>query len=440
MSEIQDASTQTVELTESSKWSNESGSQKRIPLTESDYNALEELNNEVERTSRYNENSVLKLWRDNKPQFDGNKLGFKWESNSVVGVIGLPSGLKIQILPDIPAHRLGWLLQYGKRIEPVINDKPTKVGEGAGFIDAVAALYTSELTEALRSGLDQNYGREIETRSAIRGQISFSNQLRQEEPGATKFVCRHSNLTYDTPLNHALLEGLTAFRGHVTVNEIEESIVQLENRIGRHISREHVDAADLDRVSLNRLNERYRDAFRLARYIIQNQNVGGYGVDAESFSILFSLSTVFEEVGRRALMNGGLIEGGFAVSTQQARRLTSQGDYKIIPDILIRDEEGDVVGVGDVKWKISREPKPDRNDRYQMISYQATESAPGLLIYPDQNRSFDPMLDLVGNDPLYILEIPVREEAPDYSTYVSRIQESAREKLSSMLDPVSPSD
>ncbi|KAB1198312.1 MULTISPECIES: McrC family protein [Haloferax] len=425
-----------IELTESTRW-NRRGSPGKIWLSHAEYECLQEVNSSIRRAKRYNENELLELWRDGgRPQGD-TRVAYKWKSNSVVGVVGLPNGRQLRIRPRTSPHRFGWLVQYAMRIEPVIEERPTTVDDGEGFIDAVAALYLAELREALRYGLDRNYERRTDSRSTIRGRLQISRQLQRHGPVSTTFECRHDELTYDTPLNRALLQAVLTFRRHVQTEHLRGALERLERDLARHVSRTPIQSSTLETVELTRLNEQFHDAFKIAKYVLRSHDAGGVGGSTDSFSLLFSLSTVFEDVARRALEEGGLRRAGYTIATQEARPVTRNDEFRIIPDLLIRNSDRDVAAVGDVKWKSNTSRKPRRDDFYQLISYQSLEDAPGLVVYPEQRRSFDPaVVELRANDPLHIVELPTGADVSDYMAFTDALESAARRTLQVLFDGI----
>lgn len=429
-----------IVLSESAKWKYSDREPDRIELSERDIAAIEDLNDDVAASERYNENWVLQIWSDGPASEDG-RTEYKWKTNSVVGIIGLPSRRRLRIEPRKSPDRLGWLLQYALRIEPVLGTTETRVGDGTGFIDALAALYASELDEALRGGIDREYQSVERDRSSIRGRLDLTSQLRRHGSTATSFACRHDELTTDTPLNRALLLAAGEFKVRTNIPSLTADLERLERRLARHVPRAAVSTQELADVTLTRLNERYHDSFRIARYVIDGRDVGGFDEAADVFSLLFSLSTVFEDVARRALEEGGLRDAGWTVDAQAKRSVTEGGEFLIRPDFLVSDESGNSTLVGDAKWKSDNRRKPRRSDLYQLISYQTIESAPGILVYPAQERSFAPaVLRIRGGDPLYILELPTNADVSNYAAYADRLRDAASEVFGAVHETIVEAD
>ena len=414
-----------IALVATTEWWHSGREPQPIALTEDDVAVINDLNDQVNAAERYNENWVLKIWGGDTASEGGETL-YKWKTNSVVGVFGLSSGRRLWIEPSKSPTNLGWLLQYALRIEPVLDSTEIRVGDDAGFIDALAALYAIELEQALRGGINRDYQQTDQARESIRGRFDLTRQLQSHGPVATSFECRHNELTSDTPLNRALLLAASEFRARTKIRRLESDLERLERRLARHVSREMVTSRELADVTLTRLNERYHDAFRMAKYVIDGRNVGGFDEAVDTFSLLFSLSTVFEDVARRALEEGGIHDAGWSIDGQAERPVTEDGDFQIRPDLLIVNNSGEPAIVGDAKWKSTDRLKPRESDLYQLISYQTIESSPGVLVYPAQKRSFSPtVLQIRGSDPLYIIELPTDADATSYETYTKQLREAA---------------
>jgi 5-methylcytosine-specific restriction enzyme subunit McrC len=104
---------------------------------------------------------------------------------------------------------------------------------------------------------------------------------------------------------------------------------------------------------------------------------------------------------------------------------------RIRPDILVRDEMGQVQRVGDAKWKLG---KPSNSDFYQLTSYQLAFDAPGILFYPEQDGDIASENVVTGGYPLHLVEVPTRHagESLGWDRYVNGVEEHTRDAFNNI--------
>jgi len=213
----------------------------------------------------------------------------------------------------------------------------------------------------------------------------------------------------------------------------------------RELAFAYADIADIavsalrwDSVVLDRTNSRWRDLLSLARLFLGNRfQTTSTGV-GDGFSLLFEMSTLFEEyvarMLKRALSGTGLsvvIQGGrlYCLESEDCRGL-----FQTRPDILVK-RGNEVVQIIDTKWKrlTARVLDPKRgvsqSDIYQMIAYGHLYTCNAMtLLYPHH----DGLSQGEGNLETY------RISGSDHRLEVATIDVSTSDRLKSRLAKLSP--
>jgi 5-methylcytosine-specific restriction enzyme subunit McrC len=177
------------------------------------------------------------------------------------------------------------------------------------------------------------------------------------------------------------------------------------------------------------LNDHYGDIIRLTKLVLQSHFVREFrGGSRESFSLLVDMNRIFERVVERAMKNAVRTRPGWTVDAQHSSTNLIESDKHTVtirPDILIRDNKGQVRCIGDAKWKLG---SPSNNDFYQLASYQLAFNSPGLLLYPEQGGSVASENTIAGDHPLHLVEMPTKHEGEStgYNVYVAELEERSQ--------------
>lgn len=92
-------------------------------------------------------------------------------SGSAVGVLTLPSGLRVEVTPKTTVTRLLWALQYAFDSPVELLDTETEFTSASSFFDAIAVLFRAELQSVFTAGLHRDYVREQSVETQVQGRI-----------------------------------------------------------------------------------------------------------------------------------------------------------------------------------------------------------------------------------------------------------------------------
>ncbi|WP_019989010.1 McrC family protein [Rudanella lutea] len=365
-------------------------------------------------------------------------------TGSYAGLIGLPGGAILEILPRFstidpagtdPAHARKALLRMLRHLPGSPFRTLTEAHLGATQMpiwNVFVQAFLDALSVVSRQGLQTAYQSVEANQPVIRGQFQPARNLRQNLAHAERLAIRYDTLSLDIPPNRVLKTALVHVLPRVGTGTLETRLYQMLAIL--HDVPTSADLhADLRAVrSLNRLFDRYTLALQWAELLLTGRALGPRSGSVSALSLLFPMQRVFEEYvahGFRAFWPTG------EVSTQEssAHLVEEHGGtpkFRLRPDVLVRQPDRTLVF--DTKWKrIDGQNRQgqygiDSGDLYQLFAYgKKYEANDVFLIYP-ATPTFTAPLDVFGYDPAMRLHVlpfdvsqPLRHEVEKLYNYVS---------------------
>ena len=327
-------------------------------------------------------------------------------AGQVVGVVAA-EGCSLEILPKIDGlgegeddfsrglirRRLVHMLAVAIDVD-IAGGRVTELGwQRDNVLEILIGLFTRKLADAVRLGLPRSYISHEEELPALRGRLNAIRQFTTLAASPQKLACRYDALSPDVTLNR-IMKAAIARLSHLSRST--------ENRrLLRELALAYVDIADLqlaafrwDEVVLDRTNQRWRELLGLARLLLGERFQTTTTGEAQGFSLLFEMNTLFEEYVAR-LLGRSLAKDGLTVKRQGGRlyclkELDDEGRsrFQTIPDILVK-RGTDILLVIDTKWKrLSpriEDPKQgiSQADVYQIMAYaRIYQCLRVMLLYP----------------------------------------------------------
>ena len=360
-----------------------------------------------------------------------------------VGVIGLPSGATLEIEPKVRCNLLFLLAASGSLDENLAYESHEAGFEtGKSFIEIIATLFERELDRIITRGLEQQYQVHENTLRFLRGQLDIQKQLHRQGPVATQFECRYDELSHSTIANQVLLETTTVLCRLVEDETLRRPLTKYRGMLRRQITVEQGIVDRIEEIEFTHLNNYYRRAIKLAKLILSSHYINRFAGRTRSFeSLTFDMATTFENALYQASKTAFERNSrAFKITRNDLGPLVkseqSSKPRRLEPDLIVRRRSDDqVVLVGDVKWK--KHSAPSRNDLYQIATYQAKYSTPGILLYPLTNDNshdrYDYIEDSVDRPSLYLRTIEINTSS-SYDQFQNHLQDKLYESLSSLIN------
>lgn len=374
------------------------------------------------------------------------------------GVASVHDDLRIIVRPKAVGTNLVPLLQYVRGTDIGIIDRQTKIETGGTFLDSIARLYVSELERVLQLGLYSDYRRRQDTREHLRGRLDIQRQIQRQTPTNTEFEVEYDELTTDIPMNQALYRGADILLGLVEGDEdgnLTSKLIHQKRRLAQHVTVRNVRPHEFADSELTRLNDYYEDAIRIAEMMIRNSLLGyPEETDDESemetenrysdtYGFFVDMNNFFEKVVERCSES---VASSLGYTTDYQAEVTSVVDPEIgmRPDVVIRDDSGEIALIIDAKWKTKDLPRDEgvigdewdasdvrNSDIYQMVSYQLVHGVPGLLLYPGQMLNVDIEFEIQddGVPPLHAKSLPTDADVEKASDVIEQIENEFRRHI-----------
>lgn len=330
---------------------------------------------------------------------------YQVRTGSIVGTLAWPE-LQVQIRPKVDLANLFFLLSYGL---PLVEwrDGVFPYEQSRDLFLAVAAVFELELRRALRYGLARGYIDREEPLAGLRGRLLIDRQLIGRQGQAIPLECRFQEHTEDVPLNRVIKAALR----RLTSAPLGDHALsrRLRQVLGAFTEVEDADYApsQLPAVVINRLNNRWEGALKLAELILNGESLRDEAGSIRGTAFVVDMNKLFERF-LEEVVRAEATHDGFAFARQSPQWLTA--DILMRPDLVI-SRRGTKLAVGDAKY-IELEGWPHAN-LYQMLAYCISMGLPrGLLIYAN-TRPLEAHRVLGQDVELEIMGIDMSAEPPD---------------------------
>lgn len=259
-----------------------------------------------------------------------------------------------------------------------------------GILEILIRLFCDKLFAQVHRGLVRRYEGQEGQLAVLRGRLDLGTHLRVNAANPERLYCRFDEFQADNPLNRvfkaALRMLLRVARDLNNQRRLAELLLAFEE-----ITDLPVAALPWHRIGFDRLNERYRPAFRLAELFLKGTAPNVTAGPEVGFSLFFDMNALFEEyIGRIATRV--FRPSGIQVALQGPQRFLVMDEadganaFAMRPDVVgMRD--GRAAWIIDTKWK---QLSPDevregaaQSDMYQMYAYGSSYGCTDVvLLYP----------------------------------------------------------
>lgn len=276
----------------------------------------------------------------------------------------------------------------------------------SSWFELLTRLFAADLYLQVQAGLPQAYITREERLPVLRGRWDIQRQLARHPDDPQHFSVIYDELTADTPLAQV-------FR--FTVERLLPLSSDPENRRLLGTLREWLSSTSLlteipesllNKITFNRLNERCRPAFHLARLFLSASapRLTAGGVPAYAF--VFDMNALFErfiaafiERHRSGLLPPEWQPAKILIQSERMPvYLANAGEkkaFRLRPDLLLVQGTGAPLLVADTKYKqirLSRgQPDIPQEDIYQMVAYGVRLRTQRLLLLYPQSAGEDPI-------------------------------------------------
>jgi 5-methylcytosine-specific restriction enzyme subunit McrC len=259
------------------------------------------------------------------------------------------------------------------------------------LLDVFILDFCARITDLLRGGAIRSYEEFEGDLSAIRGRLSLTEQVRRTPAHRNWLRCRFDELSLDNQHNRSLKAVLARLLPQAIGPAARTAVNGLSHRLAE-IADSPCSAADIDRLTFNRLTELWKPVFRRAAWFLRGLFPDVSAGDVEGVCLLFDMQRLFEAFFGACLQREWRANGaGSRIVLQGPARplaVSSNGPaFRLRPDAAVVSAAGSVERLFDAKWK-RLEPGVvgrgvAREDAYQLATYAGAYGCPGVaLVYP----------------------------------------------------------
>ncbi len=337
-----------------------------------------------------------------KHGFDVFKLSSETtlSSQQYVGV-AQAGGVTVEILPKVEGidgttmrRNLVGMLSVALDLEISVGDMARVSTQKSGILEIFIRLFCEKLFAQVHRGLVRRYEAREENLRFLRGRLAVIEQARLNFTNPERLYCRFDELQEDNAMNQVLKAAVKLLR-RISLDLGNQKKLNALSLVFEGVSDLPTRMLPLDRVSFDRMSDRYRASYKLAEMFLKNTPPDVGGGSASGYSIFFDMNVLFEEYIGRVAKNA-FRETGCRVTLQGPKRFlardetTSLAAFALKPDVVgTRNQKTE--WIIDTKWKRLTVEKPKDGvisaDVYQMYAYaNCYACADVVLLYPHHSE------------------------------------------------------
>lgn len=358
------------------------------------------------------------------------------KSTSFVGVITLPSGFRIQIIPKINKISLYYILCYLYDIKISTFDE-SKYPQGTFFLDIIALIFKSELEIIIQQGLFKKYLKEEKNQNYLKGKLLIDMQIKHNFVNKHKLFCEYDELTYNNLENQTMLYALALLSELVFGDSLKQELVDLKWILETEVTlRKSLKVEEVEKISFSRLNDYYEKIISMSKQIIREIHIDDvYSKEIQAYGYLINMNILFQDFIFK-IINDALpqynVKGQEKGIDNLLTPCKNAPSIKLKPDILIYEEEKCRLSI-DTKYKSMDDyygsAKAKSPDIYQIVSYSLAYRCNGMLIYPKIGDDICDCYNLADNSEnreIFVLTTNVSSEVElskrGFDEFINKIQ------------------
>lgn len=344
------------------------------------------------------------------------KKGDTVSINGYVGVISLPNGFQIEVLPKVELSctntekseekqlkekQLQETRQIFLKMLSYINYFPVKSFRNASLsskkmniFEIFIRNFIDDCWRLVKKGIASSYISTEDNISFFKGKLLVSEHISHNAFRKNKFYMEFDSFEQNRAENRLIKSTLLKLMQYTRNNENSKQIKQLLSyfdNVAESVNYEQ----DFSKVIIDRNTTSYSDLLAWAKIFLKDQSITMFTGKTNAKALLFKMDKIFESFVAAYLKKLFSNEPGISVSAQDKGKSllvenTHDGQNKIFnlrPDIVIK-QNGQPLCVLDTKWKkLTSSEKSNygisESDMYQMYAYAKRYEVKNVyVIYP----------------------------------------------------------
>lgn len=330
------------------------------------------------------------------------------QMKNYVGLIQLPSGFRIEILPKI------YNSENDSDVKKIFMKMLRSLRQFRGRQLNAANLYTSKmplyeifirtylemLLTLIKRGLKSSYTLREDNLNCLKGKLLFNQQIRYNTVHREKFFVRFDEYNLDRPEHRLIKSALIKLRQKSQDTTNRQLIYQMLAEFD-FIEPSANFVKDFSAIFIDRQNNEYKEIMRWTKIFLNNESVVSFAGQTNAQALLFPMEKLFETYVAHCLRQN---LSGHEVRTQVREEylFDTPQTFQLRPDILI--EGLDKKFIADTKWKcLCNNPRKNygisQADMYQMYAYaKKYDIGRVILLYPAVDFFSNEIISYGAND------------------------------------------
>lgn len=348
-----------------------------------------------------------------------------------VGVIRLPDGVQIEVLPKISRY-LDKDIARNLLIKMLIELEDSPFYEGTladldshrmPIFELLMRIYLDRVANIVRKGIARDYVSREDNLVFLRGKLELTKHIRHNSYNLGRVYCNYDEFDCDLPINR-VVKGALVVVNTLTQNSSNQQRCR-ELLFWFDGVPETIDARlDLKRIRHDRHVQHYASVMPLCRLILESLNPLTQQGENQAVSMLFPMENVFESYVSVKLPKQFeswnvevQVKGKSLIDDHLTRPL-----FSLRPDLLFSCKDEKVIA--DTKWKIVDQENlgekygVSQADVYQMFGYSRKYLVDRpyrevILIYPACDtftQSLEPFWYREGKEVLHVVPFDLQSE------------------------------
>lgn len=353
--------------------------------------------------TRYEADELIKYLSDREDDFPCGIIKNEYNRLKLINYVGIISieNVTIEIIPKISLSNnkkkdkeilLQMLSKCSKLPFDIDNSINTNLAE-YDLIELLAKLFVQKLQREINKGIYREYINKEENLNFIKGKLLLSSHIKKNHVNKVKAYCSYDEYSENNFLNLVFKTACNVILRKINDDEIKDNLKRVISCL-EDVDLIYLDKNKLLKYEFNRQNNRFKEAYELAKLILLNTSMENSLGGNNTFSMLFEMNTLYEEyIGNMAeeIWNNSYRRTKLEDNSKYlVKNLgTGEGNFNLKPDIILSDEKEDFEIIIDTKWKAA-ERKIESSDMYQMYAYvtRYEKVRSCILLYPYHNEDY----------------------------------------------------
>ena len=317
-----------------------------------------------------------------------------------VGVLTLPSGTVLEILPKIPmtcGNEESWeqtvriflkMLRCFSGTPKVHETSKILALRNFNMLAYFIRQFLISLTQLVHEGLARQYVTRQDNLPYLRGRVVFHEHIRLNLVNRSRVYSSFGELSVNRPVNRLIVTTLNCLEGRVGYGVNRKLLKDLRIMFSDVPPSQNI-VADWQAHSIDRSMPQYKEVIKWIGLFLFGHGLATYSGKHTNIGLLFPMEAIFEEFVCESIHKHA---AGFQVCTQGPRQSLMQLNdmlmFNMKPDITLW-RRNKLLYLLDTKWKVLDRTNTRDNfqisqsDLYQLYTYGKQYSSKTLvLIYP----------------------------------------------------------